>query len=455
MKRFFILFACFLFIFACGDRTPRPRTAAEREMFVQADKNFSTAMLPSDKYFERNGAPDEVRLYKELKENYLIDIKTALLRTDPAARGAALRTADDNYLPQINALQNAVRLRASNGYISNLEDKNAASRLAARRIFGPLAEAEEKAAQDKMMAGIKAALAEPDPMYAREKIKDAGGNFQTDLTNIVNKYAAQQKIPPDKTVKIFEPYNNGAPGPVQARADRRPVITGPRPLVTARGSGLPRPVQSAPIDVSNNFPSPAQAAQTSAQVPTNFDAMTKPLIDKMAGNFGDKIAGEYEHDVAAVKNNMNIALAKEPDPSKQQKILDDAAFQVADLTDYYNVKGSAPNHVDQVNQKYFDRMINALSARGKPGETSQVQALKDGYNKDAQKIAGDALAKPKGTNRLAFYNGQMQQIDKSYSEQLNKIINYVNQTQAQMDKQRQEATQRARATKFTAVPPSK
>ena len=207
MKKVLVLLACVLTFFACDNGAPRPRSAAERALFVQADKNFSTAMLPLDKYFERNGTPDEITYYRDLRQNYINGIKNAILETDPAKRDIALKTVDGTYLPQLSALQNTVRRRSAAAYVSDLENKNAAALSAAKDILGAPAADEVKTEQDKMTGLVKTALADPDSHSAYLQLKSAGDNFQTDLTNTVNKYAEEKNIPSEKTAKIFEPYN--------------------------------------------------------------------------------------------------------------------------------------------------------------------------------------------------------------------------------------------------------
>jgi len=302
--RLLILLLCLIPLYAC-DKTPRPQNAAQRDMFVQADKNFNTMMLPLDKYFDRNGMPDEIQNFKNLKDNYNSDIKKALLLDNPAARDAALKTADDKYVPQINALQNQVKQRAANSYISDLEDKNAQARAQAGKIFGPQAEAEVKTAQDQMMNEIKSALTSPDPRSAYKRVENAGNNFQNNLGNIINKYAARQNTPPDIAAKVVEPYNSGGPTPVKRPVLKNNVPAGP--TAPARQNNPLRPLPNpAALSGGNGISGGTASASTpraAGSLPeflNNYKSLPSETSDA-GGLAGQDFLSKIQNDIKTVR----------------------------------------------------------------------------------------------------------------------------------------------------------
>ncbi|MDR0291967.1 MAG: hypothetical protein LBI01_04280 [Elusimicrobium sp.] len=301
--RLLILTLCLIPLFAC-DKTPKPAdNAAARDMFAQIDKNFNAAMLPLDKYFEINGLPDEIRDFRNTRNNYNAEIKNALLQTGPAAQNAALKAADDKYIPRLNALQNRVKQRAANDYAAGLENQNAAARAAARKVFGPQAEAEVKSAQDKMMNEIKTALTDPDPRSAFQRVENAGNNFKNDLENTVNKYAARQNTPPEQALKVFEPYNNNAP----VSASARPAPNNYYTPQAVRPTNIPRPQPSALNNKGSGLGGAGLSAssKTSGGLP-DFINNYKPLPQETSdagGLAGQDFLSKIQNDIKTFREN--------------------------------------------------------------------------------------------------------------------------------------------------------
>ena len=433
--RLLILALCLVPLFAC-DKTPKPRNAAERDMFVQADKGFNALMLPLDKYFDRNGTPEEIRDFKKLKENYNADIKNALLQTDPAARDAALRAADDKYMPYINELrgmlrQRAVAKRTASGF---RPDSAPAEKDRPRRPLKPVAliignnisygaEIPAPETLDEILNGSKRFLSGAadgyDPAVNAEQyikadydysLKRFGGMFdrlKAAAPSLDGVLTPLQNSVTAKLTRIKEDALQPAPAAAKYRNDRNELFAGVRAEIESV------------IDGQRGLKKKDFLDKAAAEL----DARVSPLVSKMKKDFhSDALTAKFIASVNVIKEKMKADLSDESDAAKQKQIKDDAYAKAADCKESAYVEGNAPGYIQQVNENYFNKKISELEYLKRPAEKAQMESLKASYAADIQKIADEAVALPLGTDKMDYFMKKAGQTGVTYSQQMNAIM---------------------------------
>ncbi|MDR0291968.1 MAG: hypothetical protein LBI01_04285 [Elusimicrobium sp.] len=436
--RLLILIICLIPLFAC-DKTPKPRNRAERNMFVQADRDFNTLMLPLDKYFERNGAADEIQNFKKLKNDYNSAIKNALLQTDPAARDAALRAADDKYMPYINELRAMLRQRAAAK--RNLQDPAASAdaKDRPRRPVKPVAliiggSISNGAHAPEMLEYI---LNDNKPFLSGEAGAYSATQNPAQYINSDYDYTLRRLNGMFERLKAAAPDLDGVLTPMQNGAYAG--ITNIKEAALAAGADAAAPARYESernkllADVNNKIESVIDGRRALKKkdfldkAAAEFDAQVLPLANKIKQDYrSDALTAKFTASATVIKNEMKEALGGEPDPAKQKKIKETAYAKAVDCKDSAYVEGNVAGSIEQINNNYFNSTFSTIKFYSGKGvnldpEKKQLENLQARCTEAVKNLGGKAVAMPMGTDKNAYFQNNMDAAIAPFSQEFDVI----------------------------------
>ncbi|MGB2580046.1 hypothetical protein AAIR98_001965 [Elusimicrobium simillimum] len=447
MKRVLLIIMLSAFCFGgCDfDGAVRPKTPQQRRLFAEADKSFYSTMLPLDKYFTSYATASEKHQYETLKKQFNNALKKALQKPSQEARDAETQNATVLYQGKIQKLQQTVKNRNIEQYLSNLASKNKKALEDAEFALGPAAATQIKEAQNKLMSRSTESLKNGDGTQSAAAYND----FIAELATILQKYAKEgnqrdlEKIFSNYSTKNVPPTaqnsNTDAPQPAQS-ASARPKIGQQQyngedytniPAILA-DKALQNPLNTTGVlqNTSSNggrpkvgqaqVPVPPERIETVKQALDAQQAQAEQLIQSM---FGPAKVQSYRKMFNAYKQDLLGYLAQ---PHTEAELEEELAKKEIKFGN--NHENFIITEIRNTTVKEMIAQSDAIKAQN-PVLADRIISLQNECVKNVNETTKQTVARPPQldangalVSKVAPYQAQLLPVLNNYQAQINAVI---------------------------------